>query len=54
MAETPKAEINLDNLDLERSYTFEEFEYINSQLKNHTLEIDGHPINLLSLMQTEG
>jgi hypothetical protein len=36
-AETPKAynqEINLDNLDLERPYTLEEFEYINSWLKN--------------------
>jgi len=52
MAETPKAynqEIDLDNLDLERSYTLEEFEYINSQLKNYTLEIDGKPVNLFEL-----
>src|SRR6266542_3133636 len=52
MAETPKAynqEIDLDNLDLKRSYTLEEFEYINSQLKNYTLEIDGHPVNLFEL-----
>ncbi|CAG8750915.1 387_t:CDS:1, partial [Funneliformis mosseae] len=34
---------------LERTYTLEEFEYINSQLKNHTLEIDGKPINLFEL-----
>ncbi|RIA97868.1 hypothetical protein C1645_751396 [Glomus cerebriforme] len=52
MAETPKVynqEINLDNLDLERSYTLEEFEYINSRLKNYTLEINGHPVNLFEL-----
>ncbi|CAG8754645.1 2726_t:CDS:1, partial [Funneliformis mosseae] len=34
---------------LERTYTLEEFEYINSQLKNRTLEIDGKPINLFEL-----
>ncbi|GBC04733.1 hypothetical protein RclHR1_05830011 [Rhizophagus clarus] len=52
MAETPKAydqEIDLANLDLERSYTLEEFEYINSRLENYTLEIDGKPVNLFEL-----
>src|SRR6266496_86512 len=52
MAETPKAynqEIDLDNLNLERSYTLEEFEYINSRLKNYTLKINGHPVNLFEL-----
>ncbi|RIA94018.1 hypothetical protein C1645_818680 [Glomus cerebriforme] len=52
MAETPKVynqEIDLNNLDLERSYTLKEFEYINSWLKNYTLEIDGHPVNLFEL-----
>jgi Uma2 family endonuclease len=52
MAETPKAynqEIDLDNLDIERSCTLEEFEYINSRLKNYTLEIDGKPVNLFEL-----
>jgi Uma2 family endonuclease len=49
MAETPNQEIDLDNLDLERSYTLEEFEYINSRLKNYTLEIDGKPVNLFEL-----
>jgi hypothetical protein len=52
MAETPKAynqEIDFDNLDLERSYTLEEFEYINGRLKNYVLEIDGHPVNLFEL-----
>ncbi|CAG8617911.1 3266_t:CDS:2, partial [Funneliformis mosseae] len=52
MAKTPKAynqEIDLDNLDLDRSYILEEFEYINSRLKNYTLEIDGKPVNLFEL-----
>ncbi|GBC25885.2 hypothetical protein GLOIN_2v1770913 [Rhizophagus irregularis DAOM 181602=DAOM 197198] len=52
MAKTPKAcnqEIDLNNLDLKRSYTLEEFEYINNRLKNYTLEIDGHPVNLFEL-----
>ncbi|PKK67709.1 hypothetical protein RhiirC2_851970 [Rhizophagus irregularis] len=52
MAETSKAynqEIDLDNLDLERSYTLEEFEYINNRLKFYTLEIDGKPVNLFEL-----
>ncbi|RIA86682.1 hypothetical protein C1645_779162 [Glomus cerebriforme] len=52
MSETPEAhsyKIDLDNLDLEHSYTLEEFEYINSRLKNYTLEIDGHPVDLFEL-----
>ncbi|RIA86989.1 hypothetical protein C1645_740456 [Glomus cerebriforme] len=52
MAEIPKVynqEIDLDNLDFKRSYTLEEFEYINSKLKNYTLKIDGHPVNLFEL-----
>ncbi|RIA94806.1 hypothetical protein C1645_863852 [Glomus cerebriforme] len=52
MAEMPKVynqEIDLDNLDLERFYTLEEFEYINSQLKNYILEIDRHPVNLFEI-----
>jgi Uma2 family endonuclease len=52
MAEPPKdysPEIDLENLDLERSYTLEEFEYINSRLRNYTLEIDGQPVNLFEL-----
>nr|CAG8439682.1 13213_t:CDS:2 [Entrophospora candida] len=35
--------IDLDHLDLNRTYTFEEFEFINEQLKTHTLEINGTP-----------
>ncbi|CAG8457482.1 16467_t:CDS:2 [Funneliformis caledonium] len=52
MSKTSKAydqQIDLDNLDLKRTYTLEEFEYINNQLKNRTLEIDGKPINLFEL-----
>ncbi|RIA99606.1 hypothetical protein C1645_746677 [Glomus cerebriforme] len=52
MAETSKVynqEIDLNNLDLKRSYTLKEFKYINSRLKNYTLEIDGHPVNLFEL-----
>ena len=49
MSETSSQEIDLDNLNLERSYTLEEFEYINSRLKNYTLEIDRHPVNLFEL-----
>ncbi|CAG8841056.1 21027_t:CDS:1, partial [Racocetra persica] len=38
--------LDLDNLDFKRTYTFEEFELINEQLKTRTLEIDGNPVNL--------
>ncbi|CAB5374332.1 unnamed protein product [Rhizophagus irregularis] len=42
-------EIDLDNLNLERSYTLEEFKYINSQLKNFTLEINRYSVNFFEL-----
>ncbi|CAG8724490.1 3442_t:CDS:2 [Rhizophagus irregularis] len=42
-------EIDLDNLNLERSYTLEKFEYINSQLKNFTLEINRYSVNFFEL-----
>jgi Uma2 family endonuclease len=38
--------IDLENLDLKRVYTFEEFEYINDQLKTRTIQLNGKPINL--------
>ncbi|CAG8438670.1 9722_t:CDS:2 [Diversispora eburnea] len=41
--------MDLDNLDLNRIYTFEEFEYINDQPKYHTLEINGQPVNHFEL-----
>ncbi|RHZ76449.1 hypothetical protein Glove_197g71 [Diversispora epigaea] len=41
--------ININHLDLDRSYTLEEFEYINDQLKYHTLEINGQPVDLFEL-----
>ncbi|RIB16094.1 hypothetical protein C2G38_2038846 [Gigaspora rosea] len=41
--------IDVNNLNLDRSYTLEEFEFINDQLKTRTLEIDGQPINLFEL-----
>ncbi|CAJ0834163.1 10983_t:CDS:2 [Entrophospora sp. SA101] len=41
--------IDLDNLDFNSTYTFEEFELINEQLKTHTLEIEGNPVNLFEL-----
>ncbi len=49
MSKTSKAhnkKIDLDNLDLKRNYTLKEFEYINDQLKNHTLKFDEKPVNL--------
>ena len=55
MAEPPKdysPEIDFENLDLERSYTLEEFKYINSRLRNYTLE-DRQPVNPLNLVRTE-
>ncbi|CAG8585512.1 20500_t:CDS:2 [Rhizophagus irregularis] len=42
-------EIDLDNLNLECFYTSKEFEYINNQLKNNILKINGHPVNLFEL-----
>lgn len=42
-------EIDLDNLNLERSYILEEFEYINNQLKNFTLKINRHSVNFFEL-----
>ncbi|CAG8523384.1 8947_t:CDS:2, partial [Scutellospora calospora] len=41
--------IDVNNLNLDRSYTLEEFEVINDQVKTRTLEIDGHPVNLFDL-----
>src|SRR5436190_4861086 len=38
--------IDLENLDLKKVYTFEEFEYINDQLKTHTIQLNGKPVNL--------
>ncbi|RHZ53530.1 hypothetical protein Glove_441g113 [Diversispora epigaea] len=38
--------VDLENLDLKKIYTFEEFTYINDQLKTRTIEIDEEPINL--------
>src|SRR5436190_1885840 len=52
MAEPSKdysPEIDLENLDLERSYTLEEFEFINSRLKDTTLELNEQPVNLFEL-----
>ncbi|GET03559.1 hypothetical protein GLOIN_2v1770913 [Rhizophagus clarus] len=52
MAEALKAcnqEIDLNNLDFERIYTFEEYKYINGWLKNYTLEINGHLVKLFEL-----
>ncbi|CAG8743549.1 3122_t:CDS:2, partial [Gigaspora rosea] len=46
MSSKAQQKINLNDLDLNRSYTFEEFEYINDQLKYHTFEINGQPVNL--------
>ncbi|CAB4378691.1 unnamed protein product [Rhizophagus irregularis] len=41
--------INLDNLDLDRSYTVEEFELISKKLKFSSIEIKGQPVNLFEL-----
>nr|CAG8647497.1 1971_t:CDS:2 [Entrophospora candida] len=41
--------IDFNNLNLDRSYTIEEFEFINDQLKTRILEIDRHPVNLFDL-----
>ncbi|CAG8521417.1 5925_t:CDS:2, partial [Dentiscutata erythropus] len=39
-------DFDLENLDLKRTYTFEEFEWINEQLKKNSIEIDGQPVDL--------
>ncbi|CAG8697974.1 2125_t:CDS:2, partial [Acaulospora morrowiae] len=44
-----KAKIDLANLDFSRTYSFEEFESINEQLKTHSLEFNGQPVNLFDL-----
>jgi Uma2 family endonuclease len=41
--------INLDNLDLNRCYTVEEFELISKKLKFSSIEIKGQPVNLFEL-----
>ncbi|CAG8713665.1 40352_t:CDS:2 [Gigaspora margarita] len=46
MSSKAQQKIDLNDLDLNCSYTFEEFEYINDQLKYHTFEINGQPVNL--------
>ncbi|RHZ78324.1 hypothetical protein Glove_166g220 [Diversispora epigaea] len=49
MSKANRNKIDFDNLDLNRSYSLEEFEFINDQLKTRTLEIDGQPVNLFEL-----
>ncbi|CAG8490608.1 6201_t:CDS:2 [Paraglomus brasilianum] len=44
-----KAKIDLANLDFNRTYSFEEFEFVNEQLKTRTLEVNGQPVNLFDL-----
>ncbi|CAG8559599.1 1035_t:CDS:2 [Racocetra fulgida] len=46
MLKANNKKIDVNNLNLDRSYTLEEFEFINDQLKTRTLEIDGQPVNL--------
>ena len=41
--------IDIDKLDLNRVYTFKEFEFINNELETHTLFIDGKPISQFEL-----
>ncbi|CAG8736827.1 16333_t:CDS:2, partial [Gigaspora rosea] len=41
--------IDTYNLDFNRLYTLEEFEFINDQFKARTLKIDGQPANLFDL-----
>src|SRR5581483_3255023 len=38
--------IDLENIDLNKFYTFKEFEYINDQLKTRTIQLNGKPVNL--------
>src|ERR1044072_8111623 len=38
--------IDLENIDLKKVYTFEEFEYINNQLKTRTIQLNRKPVNL--------
>ncbi|CAG8616830.1 9302_t:CDS:2 [Cetraspora pellucida] len=49
MLKANNKKIDVNNLNLDRSYTLEEFEFINDQLKTRTLEIDGQPVNLFDL-----
>src|SRR2546421_2439215 len=44
-----KLKINLENLDLNRVYTLEEFELINEELKRGHIEINGKPVDLFEL-----
>ncbi|RHZ77193.1 hypothetical protein Glove_184g74 [Diversispora epigaea] len=46
MSKANSHKVDIDNLDLKRTYTFEEFELINELLKTRTLEIKGNPVNL--------
>ncbi|CAG8438651.1 8564_t:CDS:2 [Cetraspora pellucida] len=41
--------IILNNIDLNQTYTFKEFELINEKLKTHTLEINENPVDLFDL-----
>ncbi|RGB31624.1 hypothetical protein C1646_744316 [Rhizophagus diaphanus] len=46
MANISKDYGDLENIDLKKVYTFEEFEYINDQLKTRTIQLNGKPVNL--------
>lgn len=46
MSKANHHKLDLGNLDLKRTYTFEEFKLANEQLKTRTLEIDGNPVDL--------
>ncbi|CAG8736799.1 15429_t:CDS:2, partial [Racocetra fulgida] len=46
MSSKAQQKIDFNDLDLNRSYTFEKFEYINNQLKYHTFKINRQPVNL--------
>ncbi|RIB15536.1 hypothetical protein C2G38_2247565 [Gigaspora rosea] len=46
MSKANHHKLDLDNLNFKRTYTFEEFELVNEQLKTRTLEIDGTPVDL--------
>ncbi|CAG8755224.1 15715_t:CDS:1, partial [Dentiscutata heterogama] len=49
MLKANNKKIDVNNLNFDRLYTLEEFEFINDQLKTRTLEIDRQPVNLFNL-----
>ncbi|CAG8653230.1 12492_t:CDS:2, partial [Racocetra fulgida] len=53
MSKEDNQEINLKNLDLNRTYTFEEFELINEQLKKNPIEVDGEPVDLFEFIDNK-